>query len=101
MYDTTNGYQVVGGQATVTASNDTTTVTTLIAVTGVGSVVSATASGTGASIGGTATSGSFQLVGDGSHQASAAIVITSAVAGSTTVTMTPLASNGTAGTAVT
>ena len=41
MYDTTNGYQVVGGQATIQIGFDTQTVATVTS-TGVGSIVSAT-----------------------------------------------------------
>jgi len=105
MYDTTNGYQVVGGQATLTVLVDTSTVTSVV-VSGVGSVVSATAVASAGiyvapTVSGTPTTGSFQVTGS-TATGKADVVLTSAVAGTQTITMTPYSTvNGTAGTAVT
>jgi hypothetical protein len=99
MYDTTNGTQVIGGQATVTFTTDTSTVTTF-AVTGVGSVVSSAAR-TNSSETGTATSGSWTNSTNASGTGGTVIVLSSAVAGTQTITATPLGSNGAPGTAVT
>jgi hypothetical protein len=100
-YDTTNGVQVVGGQAVVNLVLDTATVTQ-VAVTGVGSVVAATLAAN-ETITGTATSGSFSIQASNSvlNAETATLTLTSAVAGTTTVTLTPLAANGSPGTAVT
>ena len=112
MYDTTNGYQVVGGQATLTISVDTSTVTSVV-VSGVGSVVSAAAvtesnnvvggvNYNTPTVAGTPSSGSFQVTGSSTSSGRATVVLTSAVAGAQVVTLTPYStSNGTAGTAVT
>ena len=112
MYDTALGTQVVGGNATVTLSLDTATVTN-VTITGVGSVVSANAVDT-QTISGCAVSNcvgaiSFQdsttrnldLAGNAyTTKPSATVVLTSSVAGTTSITMTPLNSSGTPGTAV-
>jgi len=109
MYDTTNGYQVVGGQATLTLGVDSQTTTT-ITTSGVGSIVSyAMASNTGATETLTAVTGGFQYnpnsVRQGTLSAgnrdSITVVLTSAVAGSQTLTIQPLNSDGSPGTAVT
>ena len=99
MFDTTNGYQVLGGQATVTLTTDTSTVTTVV-VSGVGSVVSAAARINSTQTG-TPTSGSWSVTTDANGTGGSTIVLTSAVAGTTTITATPLGSNGAPGTAVT
>ncbi|MBI3429729.1 MAG: hypothetical protein HY050_06715 [Actinobacteria bacterium] len=105
MYDTTNGYQVVGGQATVTLSVDTSTVTNVV-VSGVGSVVS-TGAPTNATVnGGTAAisspGSSFTVTGNSSGATkTVTIVLASSTTGTQTITATPLDNNGVPGTAVT
>jgi len=102
MYDTTNGVQVTGGIAKVTVTIDT-GVQTRIAVTGVGSVISSTndsASANNITVVGTPTSGTWtdSSTSDYGHDV---ITLSSAVAGVTTITATPLSSAGVPGTAVT
>ena len=99
MYDTTNGYQVIGGQATVTVSVDASTVTSVV-LSGVGSVLSSTTASGSAVVSGTPTTGSFYVTG-ATAAGSATVVLTSAVAGTSTLTVTPLGTNGAPGTAVT
>ncbi len=99
MLDTTNGYQVIGGQATVTLTTDTSTVTTVV-VSGVGSVISGTARTNSTQVG-TPTTGSWTVNTDSNGTGGSTIVLSSAVAGTTTVTATPLLANGAPGTAVT
>jgi hypothetical protein len=100
MADTTNGQQIIGGQATVFISLDSATVTNIV-ITG-GTVVSATESETAQAQTGTATTGTW------SESTTAAIlnfgttvVLSRADAGTTTITATPLSSTGVPGTAVT
>jgi len=109
MYDTTNGYQVVGGQATVTLGFDTSTVATVVS-SGVGTIVSATplanygygfetlsaSSATGFQHNAATGSSGYTREYD-----SVTVVLTSAVAGTQTLTITPLSSTGVPGTAVT
>jgi hypothetical protein len=96
------GTQIIGGQATVTLDVETSTVTNVV-TTGVGSIVSAAAgtqpSGYTAPTIGTASS-SFTITG-GANRGIANLVYTSNVVGTTTITATPLDSNGVPGTAVT
>jgi len=109
MYDTTNGYQVVGGQATVTLGFDTSTVATVVS-SGVGTIVSATplanygygfetlsaSSATGFQHNAATGSSGYTREYD-----SVTVVLTSAVVGTQTLTITPLSSTGVPGTAVT
>jgi len=100
--DSTNGEAIVGGQATVVITLDTATVTT-VAVTGVGSVLGTTQPSETITVTGTPTSGSWSDSSTASIVAGQqTITLTSAVAGVTTITATPL-TNGTGapGTAVT
>ncbi len=99
MYDTTNGVQVLNGLATVTLTSDTSTTTT-VSISGVGSVVLAQA-GANATLSTLQAGTWYQVVTSNVGAGTSTFVITSAVAGSTTVTATPLNSNGTPGTAVT
>ena len=109
MYDTTNGYQVVGGQATLTLGVDSNTVTTITS-SGVGSIVSYAASnnGTGTETL-TAVTGGFQYNPSAARRAvltaadndTLTVILTSAVVGTQTLTIQPLTSNGTPGTAIT
>ena len=100
MVDTTLGQQEIGGLATVTLTLDSNTVTT-IAVTGVGSVLSIAAGANTTTTSGSAAlatwTDSVSAVANGSN----VVVLTSAVAGTQTITMTPLNADGTRGTAVT
>jgi len=100
MADTTNGEQIVGGQATVFISLDTGTVTNIV-ITG-GTVLSATESETAQAQTGTQTTGSWSE----STTASAlnfgtTVVLSRSDAGTTTITATPLSATGVPGTAVT
>ena len=105
MYDTTNGRQVVGGIATVTATMDTSTVQNF-SVSGVGSVLLSTVGSNttrtygaaSAAAGGPGTAWTDTVSGNGAG--SDAIVLQSTVTGTTTITITPLVS-GVPGTAVT
>ena len=107
-YDTTNGVQVVGGNAELNLVLDTAT-TTRVAVTGVGSAVGITSQQatlilSGETLTGTVASGNFSIKSATTAailSETATLTLTSAVAGVTTVTLTPLAANGTPGTAVT
>jgi hypothetical protein len=91
------GTQIVGGQATITLAVDT--ITTNVAVTGVGSLVSATQLSGSAAVG-TITNGSFTVTSTGTG--SDTIVLTSSVVGTQTITATPVnQGNGAPGTAVT
>jgi protocatechuate 3,4-dioxygenase beta subunit len=106
MYDTTNFYQVVGGQATIEIGFDTTVVST-VSSTGVGTIVSATpkaAAGLGHETLTAVTSTGFQhnimTTGDFA-QDTVTVVLTSAVVGAQVITITPLSTSGVPGTAVT
>jgi hypothetical protein len=104
-YDTTTSTAVVGGQVTVSIQTDTSTTSTRATVvsSGVGSVVSAiSASGSDSStVTGTPTSGTFYIDNDMPRYAKTNVVVTSSVVGTQTLTVTPLATNGNPGTAVT
>jgi protocatechuate 3,4-dioxygenase beta subunit len=109
MYDTTNFYQVVGGQATIEIRFETQTVAQVTS-TGVGTIVSATPkageglnfetltaiTSTGFQHNKTTVSEDYEDNGD-----TVTVVLTSAVAGAQVITVTPLAANGSPGTAVT
>jgi hypothetical protein len=111
MYDNVNGYQVVGGQATITLTNDTSTSSaatngnSTVTLSGVGSLVSSTPSGGTAATQTPTTvpagSTSWSVYGGTGALPTYAIVLTSQVAGTQTITVTPLAANGSPGTAVT
>ena len=104
--------QVIGGQATIILLLDTTTAggstTVTVAATGVGSVVSSAIS-VGSSTGGlvsqtyvspaTSWSDSSSTTAAGADGPTNTIVLTSSVVGTQTITMTPLDSSGTPGTA--
>jgi hypothetical protein len=80
MYDTTNGVQVLNGLATVTLNTDTSTATTLA----------------------TLVAGSwYRVTTDAVGPGTSTFILTSAAVGVTTLTATPVESNGTQGTAVT
>lgn len=99
MYDTTNGVQVVNGFATLTLSTDTSTVTNVV-VSGAGSVVIASA-GTNTSISiPVQTNGWYQITNNSTGAGVSTVTLTSAVVGTTTITATPILSNGTQGTPV-
>lgn len=99
MYDTTNGVQVISGLATVTLTTDTSTVTNVV-VTGIGNIVIASA-GTNTTLSvPVQTSGWYQVTTDANGPGTSTLMITSAVAGVTTITATPINSNGTQGTPV-
>jgi hypothetical protein len=66
MYDATNGYQVVNGEATVDIGVDTTT-STLVSITGVGSIVSATPAQTGYETLTSVTSTGFKINSNGNN----------------------------------
>jgi len=103
-YDTATTTAIVGGQVTLTLTTDTNTVSTraTIVSSGVGSVVSATSDATDTStVVGTVTSGTFYIDNNMPRYAKTAVVLSSAVAGSQVITVTPLTSTGTPGTAVT
>ena len=109
MYDTTNGYQVVGGQATLTLGVDSSTIST-ITTSGVGTIVSyAAASNTGGTETLTAVTGGFQYNPNATRQGvltagnsdTLTVILTSAVVGAQVITIQPLASNGTPGTSIT
>lgn len=99
MYDTTNGVQVLNGLATVTLTSDTSTVTT-VAVSGVGNVVLAQA-GTNTTLATLQAGAWYQVTTSASGPGTSTFILTSAVAGVTTLTATPVQANGTQGTAVT
>jgi adhesin/invasin len=107
MYDTTNFYQVVGGQATIEIGFDTNVVAT-VSSTGVGSIVSATPKA-GAGLGfetlTSVTSTGFQHNAAGSGYGAqmldtVTVVLSSAVAGAQVITITPLSTSGVPGTTV-
>ena len=113
MYDLTNGYQVVGGQASVTIAVDTGTITT-VSISGAGAVVSATRTSifeTLTSVTGSSfqinplrniTGGTLTLAESGNaYSETATVVLSSAATGTTTITVQPLNTDGTPGTAVT
>jgi len=111
MYDTTNGYQVVGGQATLTIGVDSATTST-VTTSGVGSIVSYAATSPTNAAGTetlTAVTGGFQYNPNAARRAlitagnndTLTVVLTSAVAGAQIITIQPLNTNGTPGTAVT
>jgi hypothetical protein len=89
---TAAGTQVVGGQSSVTLT--TADSTTTVAVSGVGSVVSSTITGTTPAI--TYGTNTFSM-----PAGSGTLLLTSSVAGVTTVTLTPIGTGGVPGTAVT
>jgi trimeric autotransporter adhesin len=99
MYDTTNGVQVLNGLATVTLTSDTSTVTT-VAVSGVGNVVLAQA-GTNTTLATLQAGAWYQVTTDSNGPGTSTFILTSAVAGVTTLTATPVQANGTQGTPVT
>ena len=111
MYDTTNGYQVVGGEATVTLRMDSLTAATVTS-TGVGTIQSAgyaassvAAHGIGIDTLTAVTSTSFRKpIGsttvDYAYD-SVTVVAVSAVTGAQVLTITPIDANGIPGTAVT
>ena len=99
MYDTTNGVQVLNGLATVTLTSDTSTVTT-VAVSGVGNVVLAQA-GTNTTLATLQAGAWYQVTTSANGPGTSTFILTSAVAGVTTLTATPVQANGTQGTAVT
>jgi len=110
MYDTTNGYQVVGGEATVTINFDSNTAATVVS-SGVGTIQSAahvnrlgldtltSVTSTGFRFAGRATSTTDNTGNPGFDSVTA--VLTSSVAGTQTLTITPLSASGVPGTAVT
>jgi hypothetical protein len=103
MYDTTNGYQVVGGQATVTIGFDSTTIATVTS-SGVGTIVSAAGEADVETLTAvTATGFQFNSNTDSGSDPydSVTVVLSSAVVGTQTLTITPLDVNGVPGTAVT
>jgi protocatechuate 3,4-dioxygenase beta subunit len=104
-YDTTTSTAIVGGQVTVQVTTDTSTDSTraTVASSGVGSVVSATsaAGADSSTVSGTPTSGTFYIDNTQPRYAKTNVVLTSAVVGSQVLTITPLTTNGTPGTAVT
>ena len=105
-YDVATSTAVVGGQVTLRVRTDTSTTSTRATVvsSGVGSVVSAISSATSSetsTVTGTPTSGSFYIDNVSPRDAFTNIVVTSAVAGSQVITVTPLNAVGTPGTAVT
>ena len=104
LYDTVNGYQVVGGQATLSIGFDTNTVATVVS-SGVGTIVSATPVSAGYETITALSSTGFQhnvMSNNGSILTdTVTVVLTSSVTGVQTITITPLTSNGTPGTAVT
>jgi hypothetical protein len=100
MVDTTLGQQEVGGQATVTLTVDSNTVTN-ISVSGVGSVLSATAGANTTLKSGTPSTGAWTDSVTAAGNGTDVVVLSSTVAGTQTITMTPLNADGTVGTAVT
>jgi len=103
-YDTATTTAVIGGQVTLTLQTDTASVSgrSTVVSSGVGSVISAISDATDTStVVGTPTSGSFYIDNNMPRYAKTAVVLSSAVAGSQVITVTPLNSVGTPGTAVT
>jgi hypothetical protein len=108
MFSGTAGNQIIGGQANVliTLDTSTTAISNTITSSGVGSIVSATVTtpGTTAAATVSAVTGgtSFTAVGaSGAADGVVTAILTSTVVGTQTLTITPVASNGTPGTAVT
>jgi len=106
MYDSTNGYQVVGGQATVLIGVDTTTTST-VTISGVGSIVSASDTNT-VNVGYETitglTSTQFNIGANaraGAYAETVTVVLNSAVAGTTTISVVSLDANGVPNSAVT
>ena len=99
MYDTTNGVQVLNGLATVTLTSDTSTVTT-VTVSGIGNVVLAQA-GTNTTLATLQAGAWYQVTTDANGPGVSTFILTSATAGVTTITATPVQANGTQGAAVT
>jgi hypothetical protein len=107
-YDTTTSTAVIGGQVTVQVLTDSATThgtadRATVTTSGVGSVVSAASVATGdtSTVVGTPTSGTFYIDNNMVRRSLTNVVLTSAVAGSQVVTVTPLSSTGTPGTPVT
>ena len=103
-YDTTTSTAVVGGQVTLTLLTDTASVSgrATVVSSGVGSIISATSDATDTStVVGTPTSGTFYIDNISPRPAKTLVVLSSAVVGSQVITVTPLNSSGTPGTAVT
>ena len=103
-YDTATTTAIVGGQVTLTLTTDTSTNSTraTIVSSGVGSVISAASDATDTStVVGTVTSGTFYIDNNMPRYAKTAVVVSSSVVGSQVITVTPLTSTGTPGTAVT
>ena len=95
--DSAAGQALVGGQAVLTITPDTATVSR-VAVTGVGSVVTTTETGGVTKVGTSLVSWSDSVTTVAGTQA---VTLTSDVAGVTTITVTPLGADGSPGTAVT
>ena len=109
MYDATNGYQVAGGQAVLILNADTNTISAVTS-TGVGSINSATpvdssyaALASGVETLTSVTSSSFTIPARTAQVGGNFIklVLSSAVVGAQTITIQPLNSNGSPGTAIT
>ena len=111
MYDATNGVGIVGGQATVTFTLETSTTNTF-SWTGVGSVLKATDDGTLADFepyAGTEssnviispTSGTLVATNTTTAGGTVALLLTSSVAGTQTITLNHVGSSGVPGTPVT
>ena len=113
MYDPTNGYQVAGGQATLEIGVDSATTST-ITTSGVGSILTYAISSAGVTNAAgtetlTAVTGGFQYNPTTARQAlltpgnndTLTVTLTSAVVGAQTITIQPLNSNGSPGTAIT
>ena len=106
-YDTATSTAVVGGQVTVQVLTDSATThgtfdrATVIS-TGVGSVISAISAASDTStVVGTPTSGTFYIDNNMVRRSLTNVVVSSAVAGSQVISVTPLNAAGTPGTAVT
>ena len=100
MYDTTNGVQVVNGYATLTLTTETSTVVN-VSTSGVGSIVSA-ASGTNDTMTVAPVAGGnwYQLTTGSAGVGTSTLILTSAVVGTSIVSITPLNTNGSPGTTV-
>ena len=110
MFSGTAGNQIIGGQANVLITLDTSSaaISNTVTSTGVGSIASASMSSPGSTgSGGTGTvsavsSNSFTAVGSSTAaDATVNVVATSAVVGTQTISVVPVAANGTPGAAVT
>jgi trimeric autotransporter adhesin len=108
MYDTTNGVAIVGAQATVTFTIDTSTTNTF-SWSGVGSVLTATDDGTnadfaaysgtqGSNVINNPTSGTLVAVVGAGGAGTVAFLLTSAVAGTQTITVNHVGASGIPGT---